>query len=66
MQTEDIVSGWRNGADNVDGYENPAGPLYIGGADAVEAALTSSGNPSITMNSLTAVTCRPSACCVCA
>jgi len=66
MQTEDIVSSWRNGAGNVDGYENPAGPLYIGGADAVEAALTSSSNPSITMQSLTAITCSPGGCCVCA
>lgn len=66
MQAENIVSGWRNGADNIGGFDNPAGPLYIEGAAAVEAALTEPNNPSVTTHSLTAVTCGPGGCCVCA
>ncbi|MCD9031377.1 DUF6229 family protein [Luteimonas sp. Y-2-2-4F] len=40
MQHEDIVSGWLSGADSVDGYENPAGSLYVEGIAATEAAMT--------------------------
>ncbi len=39
MQSNDIVSGWLTGADSVDGYENPAGPLYIEGEGAVDEAM---------------------------
>lgn len=39
MQSNDIVSGWLSGADSVDGYENPAGPLYIEGESAVDDAM---------------------------
>lgn len=38
MQSNDIVSAWLKGAD-VDGYQNPAGPLYIEGEMAVEDAM---------------------------
>ncbi|KRV48298.1 hypothetical protein AQ490_25100 [Wenjunlia vitaminophila] len=38
-ETKDIVSGWRAGAESVGAFDNPAGPLYVGGA-ATEAGLT--------------------------
>ncbi|RRU23895.1 DUF6229 family protein [Stenotrophomonas sp. 278] len=38
---DDVVSGWLNGADSVDGCDNPAGSLFIYGQQATEAALTS-------------------------
>jgi hypothetical protein len=41
MQLNDeIVSGWLSGSDSIGGYENPAGPLYIQGRAATEAAMT--------------------------
>lgn len=44
MQLNDeIVSGWLSGLDQSGGYENPAGPLFIEGQAATEAALTSPG-----------------------
>ena len=33
-----VVAGWRAGLESVDGYDSPAGPLYVGGA-ATEAGL---------------------------
>jgi len=43
MQLNDaIVSGWLSGSDSSGGYENPAGPLYIEGRAAIEAAMTES------------------------
>lgn len=33
MSITQIVSAWRSG-DDVEGYDNPAGPLYIGGPNA--------------------------------
>ncbi|UNK43386.1 DUF6229 family protein [Luteimonas sp. S4-F44] len=40
MQHDEIVGGWLSGADTVDGYENPAGALYVEGIAATEAAMT--------------------------
>lgn len=40
QQTDNIVSGWLGGSESIDGYENPAGPLYIEGTVATEVALT--------------------------
>ena len=41
MQLNDnVVAGWLNGADSVDGCENPAGSLFIYGQEATDAALT--------------------------
>ena len=37
---DDIVSGWLSGSDSIGGYDNPAGPLFIEGAAATEAAMT--------------------------
>jgi len=46
QQIDDIVSGWLSGAEG--GMENPAGPLYIEGTSATEAALTDSSLPLFT------------------
>lgn len=40
QMTDSVVSGWLDGSDNIDGYGNPAGPLYIQGEAATVAALT--------------------------
>lgn len=39
MQHDDIVNGWLSGADSVDGYENPAGSLYVEGIEVTEASI---------------------------
>jgi hypothetical protein len=39
MQSNDIVSAWLTGANDVAGYQNPAGPLYIQGEVAVDEAM---------------------------
>ncbi|MFC5740778.1 DUF6229 family protein [Dyella tabacisoli] len=57
QQTDDIVSGWLSGSDSIDGMENPAGPLYIEGAAATEAALTSSTAGMNMFTSATTVSC---------
>lgn len=41
MQSNDIVSGWLTGANSVHGYDNPAGPLYLEGENAVDNAMKS-------------------------
>ncbi|KRA74885.1 hypothetical protein ASD78_11305 [Lysobacter sp. Root667] len=41
MQSNDIVSAWLTGANSVDGYMNPAGPLFIEGEVAVDDAMRS-------------------------
>ncbi|MHC0430991.1 DUF6229 family protein [Streptomyces sp. O3] len=38
-RTDEIVTAWLQGAETACGTDNPAGPLYVGGA-AGEAALT--------------------------
>ncbi|MFE0701684.1 DUF6229 family protein [Streptomyces sp. NPDC058872] len=38
-RTDEIVAAWLQGAETAFGTDNPAGPLYVGGA-AGEAALT--------------------------
>ncbi len=45
---DDVVSGWLNGSDDVDGCTNPAGSLFIYGAGATESALTSASDTLIT------------------
>jgi hypothetical protein len=40
QQNDDVVAGWLSGSDSIEGLENPAGPLYIEGRAAAEAALT--------------------------
>lgn len=58
QQNSDIVSGWLGGSDSIDGHDNPAGPLYIQGREATEAALTRPGQAMITGG--TATTCSTS------
>lgn len=45
---DDVVSGWLNGADSVDGCDNPAGSLFIYGQNATDAALTCAAPTMIT------------------
>ncbi len=40
QHAETIITGWLSGLDRVNGMDNPAGPLYIEGQRATEAALT--------------------------
>lgn len=56
MQNDNIVSGWRSGADSINGLENPAGPLFTEGAEAMEAAMTKPSRANAVL-SYTAVTC---------
>jgi hypothetical protein len=65
QQTDDIVSGWLSGSDSIDGMENPAGPLYIEGAVATEAALTDSRTSMNMLTGITSVSCRPGGCACC-
>lgn len=65
MQNDDIVSSWRRGADSIDGLDNPAGPLYIEGEAATVAAMTTSNASNIITATLTVVTCKGAACCLC-
>lgn len=62
MQTQDIVAGWLSGADSMNGYDNPAGPLYAAGQDATEAAMT---NPDMALmtNCSACTASRPGYCC---
>lgn len=39
MQENDLIKGWLTGAVSVGGLENPAGPLYLEGENAVEDAM---------------------------
>jgi hypothetical protein len=29
LQNDDVVSAWLSGSDSADGFDNPAGPLYL-------------------------------------
>ncbi len=64
---DEIVSGWLSGSDSFGGYDNPAGPLYIEGLAATEAALTDPNQGMIATATLRgATTCsvgRGCACC---
>jgi len=62
MQTDNIVEGWLNGSDNVNGYANPAGPLYTEGHAVTMATIA---NPDIAaLSGCSACTAsRPGYCC---
>jgi hypothetical protein len=51
-RSEEIVAAWRSGAATDEGWDNPAGPLFVGGEYA-ESELTTA---------LTDTTLRPTAC----
>jgi hypothetical protein len=36
-RVDEIVSGWLSGSETTAGMNNPAGPLYVGGASAINA-----------------------------
>lgn len=63
QQTDEVVSGWLSGSDNVLGLDNPAGPLYIEGAASFEAALTGAATNYFT--SKTTVSCGNMGGCAC-
>lgn len=66
QQHDEVVSGWLNGSDSVDGEYNPAGPLYI--EANTESALTNANNATGMITSRTTVSCgpgRPGACNCC-
>jgi Family of unknown function (DUF6229) len=42
-----ILAGWLSGSETVAGMHNPAGPLYVGGAET-EAALTDAADMLLT------------------
>lgn len=56
-----IVSGWLLGNATVQGFDNPAGPLYVGGA-ATEEALVDDSDLLVTPCSACTAS-RPSFCC---
>jgi hypothetical protein len=39
LNAEQVVSSWLNGSDSVNGMDNPAGSLFLGGVSAMEAAI---------------------------
>jgi hypothetical protein len=62
MQTDNIVEGWLNGSDSVNGYANPAGPLYTEGHAVTIAAITNPDVAAVT-NCSSCTASRPYACC---
>lgn len=43
-RADDIIAGWLTGTDVVDGWDNPAGPLFISGKYAeADVAMTGGG-----------------------
>lgn len=53
---DSVVSGWLEGGDSVDGLANPAGPLYVEGFAAVEAALSADMASCCSIGGMTGVT----------
>lgn len=53
QQNDEVVSGWLDGSDSVDGLSNPAGSLFIDGQAAAEATMTGNG-----MRATLGVLCR--------
>lgn len=65
---DDVVSGWLSGSDSIDGLDNPAGPLYIQGQAAMEAAMTNPGTRATvvgTMSLISGTTCSACGGCLC-
>ena len=66
MQLNDeVVSAWLDGSDSIGGHDNPAGPLYIEGQAATEAALTHAGQGMITLSLRGSTTCSMGGGCAC-
>lgn len=62
MQTENFLEGWLKGAESVNGYANPAGPLYTEGHAVTIAAITNPEIAAITQCSGCTAS-RPGYCC---
>ncbi|MEI7037829.1 DUF6229 family protein [Fulvimonas yonginensis] len=62
METENIVAGWLKGSDSVNGYANPAGPLYTEGHEVTIAAVTNTDIALLT-NCSSCTASRPVLCC---
>ena len=62
MQTENIVEGWLKGSESVNGYANPAGPLYTEGHSVTIAAITNVEIAAMT-NCSSCTASRPGLCC---
>ncbi|SFW24925.1 MULTISPECIES: DUF6229 family protein [Luteibacter] len=62
MQTDKILAGWLSGADNVGGYDNPAGPLYTEGHNQTLMAMTST-DIALISNCSSCTASRPGVCC---
>lgn len=68
QQNDEVISGWLEGSDSIDGLDNPAGPLYIEGQAATEAALTNPGMRATVLGCMTlagGTTCSYSGGCLC-
>lgn len=68
QQNDDVVSGWLDGSDNVDGLDNPAGPLYVEGSQAMESSV-GEADVFASLNPRTTATCSSCSfsggCCCC-
>ncbi|HEX7817310.1 DUF6229 family protein [Dyella sp.] len=62
MQTENIIEGWLKGSESVNGYSNPAGPLYTEGQSVTIAAVTNTDMALMT-NCSGCTASRPGYCC---
>lgn len=63
MQMDQTVSLWLSGVDSADGAENPAGPLFINGEAAMEAAMTGSNAVEAAASSGELTCCTVNICC---
>jgi len=62
METENILAGWLKGSDSVNGYDNPAGPLYTEGHQVTIGAMTNTDIALFT-NCSSCTASRPVLCC---
>jgi len=63
QQNDEIVSGWLDGLDCVEGVENPSGPLYIDNSIVETMARPAGATNVITMLKTTQSCARGCACC---
>jgi len=62
MQIDNIVEGWLKGSESVNGYANPAGPLYTEGQTVTIAAVTNT-DIALATNCSSCTASRPVLCC---
>lgn len=63
QQNDHIVSGWLEGLDSVDGFDNPSGPLYLDNSIEETMARPAGGTNAITTLKTTQSCARGCACC---